>query len=88
MADCSNIKRVIIRREVSPAGLAQALGLLALAKQDLEALNHALAIGMVTPAVFKYMLDQIAEKHETIAKLMGFDSADDMTYYQEHFMNL
>lgn len=88
MADYSNVKRVIVRKEVSPAGLAQALGLLALAKQDLEALNHALAIGMVTPVIFQYKLAQIGEKHEIIAKLMGFDSADDMTYYQEHFMNL
>lgn len=88
MADYSNVKRIIIRREVSPTGLAQALGLLALAKQDLEALNHALAVGMVTPAVFQYKLDQINEKHEIIAKLMGFDSAENMTYYQEYFMNL
>lgn len=88
MADYSNVKRVIIRREVSPAGLAQALGLLALARQDLEALEHALAVGMVTPAVWDYKNKQLNEKHEVIAKLMGFNSADDMMYYQTHFMNL
>lgn len=88
MEDYSNIKRVIIRREVSPVGLTQALGLLALAKQDVQALEHALTLGVIPASVWDYKNKQIAEKHETIAKLMGFDSADDMTYYQEHFMNL
>lgn len=88
MNDYSQIKRVVIKRLASPEDIEKATELLSELNQDIEAVKHAAAMGMITPIVFRWKMQQVDSKLEKVAKLMGFASYDDMDYYRQNFIKL
>ena len=88
MADYTNIQRVVIRKPVSPKDMVKAFVLLQAVKMNLDAIIHADSIGMMTPSMLKYKMDQNDEKYTEIAHLLGFHSFEDMKYFWDNFKDL
>ena len=85
MADYSNIQRIIIKKPVTNEDLFRGLLLLQDVKNDIAILKENDKKGWITPIAFKHISDTIDSKFEKIAQTLGFASADDLKYYQEHF---
>lgn len=88
MADYTNIKRIIIRKPVSPQDTIKAYKILMELNQQLDTIR-AMAEHQVLPKIIiNHMMMNIDAGIERAVQLSGFANTDDMKYWIENFKDL